>query len=525
MSPSDLHAVRRKASEPSNTDEENTYPSSSFSQSLRNLTELGAPAPIDDPDEEPIAHREYLEEAEEEEQEAEKIASHDGRRASHISSQLPNISETVPFDIVENPREDRHFTHHNLEEERSGEGQRRRSSLRSSQRKKSSHSTTRKSHHRIRDEVFIFGHLIFFSLLGTLARIELGTLTTFDAGPIYFANSLWSNFTGTLILGFLSEGSELLHHPKAKRSISRIDSLSKTKKEKTDELDSDGSGGNHSNGHSSADSSKTVAPAFMPVPLHLGLASGFCGSFTTFSTFMLDSFLALAGIASPTATELHLTPSPGRDFMSVAAVLLITISLSVVGLKAGAHAAIYLISFGRRFPRRVVRWLDYIFPLLGLLGWISSVVLAIVLRSRGGPLPFALAFAPLGCLLRFMLSLHLNSRIVGFPLGTFAANMTGTLVLAVAWDLQRLPDPTKNNMTARIGSNVISCQVLQGVQDGFCGCTTTVSTWILELSGLRRRHAYRYGLSTVAAGLAIMVVILGSTKWTIGLAQPLCVKS
>lgn len=63
--------------------------------------------------------------------------------------------------------------------------------------------------------------------------------------------------------------------------------------------------------------------------------------------------------------------------------------------------------------------------------------------------------------------------------------MFGAIVLGVAWDLQRAPLEA-----GQIGAGVAGCQVLQGVQDGFSGCLTTVSTWVLELSSLRRRHAY-----------------------------------
>ncbi|KAK6851872.1 hypothetical protein PG995_011997 [Apiospora arundinis] len=76
--------------------------------------------------------------------------------------------------------------------------------------------------------------------------------------------------------------------------------------------------------------------------------------------------------------------------------------------------------------------------------------------------------------------------------------MFGTAVLGMAWDLAHVPS-----------GGVIGCQVLQGIEDGFCGCLTTVSTWVSELTGLRRRNAYIYGLASVVVGLALMVAIMG----------------
>ena len=116
---------------------------------------------------------------------------------------------------------------------------------------------------------------------------------------------------------------------------------------------------------------------------------------------------------------------------------------------------------------------------------------------------FALVFAPLGCLGRFYASIYLNSKIASFPLGTFVVNILGTMVLGMSSDLQYVP----------VGG-VIGCQVLQGIEDGFCGCLTTVSTWVGELSSLKRRNAYRYGAVSVLVALGSLVVIMGTLKWT-----------
>jgi fluoride ion exporter CrcB/FEX len=98
-----------------------------------------------------------------------------------------------------------------------------------------------------------------------------------------------------------------------------------------------------------------------------------------------------------------------------------------------------------------------------------------------------------------------------FPTGTFTANMFGTAVLGMCYSLQR---------SGNIG--VISCQILEGVIEGYCGCATTVSTWVGELETLQRRHAYIYGFSSLLVGLALLVVINGSLLWTTGFEQIAC---
>lgn len=385
---------------------------------------------------------------------------------------------------------------------------------------------------RLSANVFIVSYLIFFSILGTLARLGLQGLTTYPRSPVSF-DSLWPNFTGTLILGLLHEGAELLHHPRAARSIARPTSTDYSRRYTTRHPSTIRSTIRSSEFSILKDYNKEAAAAAAapadPVPLHIGLTTGFCGSLTTFSSFMRDCFVGLAGGATVTAT----TPSPGQDFMSLAAVVLVTVGVCAAGLQAGAHAAVLLRRLDRRVPRRVMRALDYAVVVLAAGVWAGAVALAAVPPDRpGGPVGanatwaqatwrgqvlFALALAPTGCLLRFLLSVQLNGRFVGFPLGTFCANMVGTLVLAVVWDLQRLPATA-----SWIGRDVLSCQVLQGVADGFCGCLTTVSSWVLELTALRRAHAWRYGWVSLLTAIAIVVIVMGSIVWANGTVEPVC---
>jgi CrcB protein len=87
----------------------------------------------------------------------------------------------------------------------------------------------------------------------------------------------------------------------------------------------------------------------------------------------------------------------------------------------------------------------------------------------------------------------------------------GTVIIGMSYDLQHVP----------LGG-VVGCQVLQGIEDGFCGCLTTVSTWVSELSSLRRRNAYRYGAASVIVALCFLIVIMGSMLWTRGFSALQC---
>ena len=70
---------------------------------------------------------------------------------------------------------------------------------------------------------------------------------------------------------------------------------------------------------------------------------------------------------------------------------------------------------------------------------------------------------------------------------------------------------------------MVSCQVLEGVMDGFCGSTTTVSTWVAELNGIgKRRSAYIYGILSIGVALGLLVVVMGSFRWTLGFGGTAC---
>ncbi|KKA24035.1 hypothetical protein T310_1916 [Rasamsonia emersonii CBS 393.64] len=339
---------------------------------------------------------------------------------------------------------------------------------------------------KLATKLYTISYLIFFSILGTLARLGLQALTFYPGAPVV-TGVLWANVGGCILMGFFIEDRNLFREEW-------------------------GASGNEP---PSTDSGADVMAAWIKkhktvkktIPLYIGLTTGFCGSFTSFSSFIRDAFLALSNdLPNPSAgTTGAISRNRGDSFMAVVAVIIVTVSLSMSSLFFGAHLAIALDPWTPVVPFRFTRKvLDRVVVLLAWGCWLGAVFMAIWPPDRmhteetwRGRAIFALVFAPLGCLLRFYLSLYLNARLPAFPLGIGAAQV----------------------ITSK--SLLTSCQVLQGVMDGFCGCATTVSTWVAELHGLgMRRHAYVYGAASVGIALAFLVVIMGSLKWTIGFASP-----
>jgi fluoride exporter len=360
---------------------------------------------------------------------------------------------------------------------------------------------------RLMTELFTISYLIFFSILGTLARLGLQALTTYPGSPVIYS-SVWPNFAGTLIMGFLIEDTTLFQP-------------NQSSQETHGSTKGDGGGGDPGTAVIAAGANLKDLPSRKAahlsvkktIPLYIGLATGFCGSFTSFSAFIRDVFLALSNQLAVHGEDLSSRPN-GDSVMAVLAVVISTVSISLSALFLGAHLAIvaeYTFPYpSLPLPRAV---LDRLIVLVGWGCWIGAVVLSVLPpeNSWRGQATFALVFAPLGCLARFYASLYLNGRIPSFPLGTFVVNIVGTAVLGVSWDLAHLSSV-----------DIPGCQIFQGVEDGFCGCLTTVSTWAAELSALNTKHAYVYGATSVIISLAMMVAIMGGYGWIQGFSAQIC---
>ena len=450
-----------------------------------NLTELAAPAPID----RKYTRRESLE--------LQQQKSWKNRRSQDDSAILSEVAAPTPVDTenrLSGDEEDTgsespslHSDHENPEEE------------------SPPLSATATN-------LYTISYLILFSILGTLARLGVETITRYPQAP-FTSVVLWANVGGSLFMGFLAQDRRLFREEWGRRS--KHWSLYRSKSVSSDaEVVSK----THSE-HSKV--KKTI-------PLFIGLATGFCGSFTSFSSFIRDAFLALANdLASPSATSpFNTTPQPhprngGYSFEATLAILIIEVACSLCALQFGAHLALLTDPIMPTLPfKSIRRILDPLAVFLAFGCWLGAVFLSIFPPEDfwRGRASISLVFAPPGCLFRFYASKKLNARIPSFPLGTFFVNIFGTGILGMCYDLQHA-----RNIGAVPNGGVAACQVLEGVMEGFCGCTTTVSTWVVELQTLRRRHAYIYGMASIAIALGLSVAVMGSVGWTSGFRAPVCI--
>ena len=400
----------------------------------------------------------------------------------------------------------------------------------------------------IATQLYTISYLILFAILGTLARLGLQAITFYPGAPVALGE-LWANFGGSLFMGFLSEDRRLFSDEWG--DVRTLKSISNGGNDRKENVEDDGA--NAGNGDQEMNPEVTTTNAKRvhgtvkkTIPLYIGLATGFCGSFTSFSSFMRDVFLSLSNDL-PTPSSYPSLPATnttttsrngGESFMAVVAVILLIVCLCLSALFFGAHVANALDGVMPTIPHTFVqRYMDRLIVIIAWGSWVGAISMAIWPPDRpGGPAGhnyvswkqetwrgqaiYAVVFAPVGCLLRFYSSIYLNNLLPSFPLGTFAVNILGTAVLGMAWDLQHAPLSSSMSVA---GGSIVGCQVLQGVQDGFCGCLTTVSTWVSELSSLRRKHSYLYGFTSIAVALAFLVIIMGSLRWKHGFITKACV--
>ncbi|KAL8721812.1 MAG: hypothetical protein Q9225_001567, partial [Loekoesia sp. 1 TL-2023] len=255
-------------------------------------------------------------------------------------------------------------------------------------------------------ELYTISYLIFFSILGVLARLGLQALTFYPGAPVQ-TSVLWPNVGGSLLIGFLIEDRKLFTENWATgQSSSTITSIPLQNLDNDDHHQQQQFTNEQSKKHHHASLKKTI-------PLYTGLTTGFCGSFTSFSSFIRDAFLALANaLPTPISHTSSSTPTStiprnaGYSFMALLAIIIVTVSLCLSALILGTHLATatdkYTPPISSHFTRR---FLDRAMVFLGWTSWLGAIVLAIWPPDRRdqedhwrGDALFALVFAPLGCL-------------------------------------------------------------------------------------------------------------------------------
>ncbi|KAG7664393.1 uncharacterized protein J8A68_002066 [[Candida] subhashii] len=322
----------------------------------------------------------------------------------------------------------------------------------------------------------IIFNIVHGAIWGVLVRKGLTNLTSYSGS--YLSGVVWANFAACVVMGLAIDGEELWF--------------------------------------TLLDKHEKIYPNKGSIPVYTGITTGFCGTVSSFSSVMLEAFNKAAD------TEIGVNfnyPNAAYGIMEFLAVMLAQFGLSIMGFHMGKHMSSVADRYIVPLSLKQYKILERIS--IGIA--VSLVIIICVLlgvKSEGGwrSWTFAMLFAPFGAVLRFYLSKYLNSKMTNFPLGTFTANVSGSLLLAIFNLVGRgkLPD------NGRIVTSVIGCHVLMGLEDGFCGALTTVSTFVVELFGLNTIDGYRYGVYSIMLSFIMTILTLGAYNWSIGLTVPYC---
>ncbi|KAJ7068321.1 CrcB-like protein-domain-containing protein [Mycena amicta] len=233
-------------------------------------------------------------------------------------------------------------------------------------------------------------------------------------------------------------------------------------------------------------------------PAYTALTTGFCGSLTTFSGWELDIFKSWLNASNVPRSGLN-------DVIDGICKTAFTISVCLSSLFYGMHLA-HLVSPYFRAAEPPNRFIQHAISVLSVCIYAATIPAYYLLpRSYRHQATAALLFSFPGTLTRYLLSTYLNPVIASFPLGTFAANTSGTALLGTFHVLQSTTTRPLSGST---------CTILQGLADGYCGCLTTISTLAAEVATLKTpAHKYRYGLITWVTGQLILVCIFGALLW------------
>lgn len=212
----------------------------------------------------------------------------------------------------------------------------------------------------------------------------------------------------------------------------------------------------------------------------------------------------------------------------------VSLAVSLTALHFGGHCARIFYSWTKRLPIRSASKEDplegssnsktgrpgglfhTISIVLGALFYAGALLLYFLgPRSWRHPVTFSLLLGPPGTMLRYSLSkLNTGTRLeCKFPIGTFLANVLATAVLAAVYVGQREPHLTNTG-----------CDALYALEQGFCGCLSTVSTFAVELTSIKRaRWKWCYAVSSIVVGHLVVLAIVGGVSWSSAGLGPYCI--
>lgn len=321
--------------------------------------------------------------------------------------------------------------------------------------------------------------VLSFSPWGNMARVAMQKLITYTNAYVFYQHGtiIWINFTSCLIMGA------------ANASLKLWDCFNKDAKRPLN---------------------------FKEMPLHAGVTAGFCACFSTLSALLMELFFKTTN-----NTELK-TPNQAYGVMEFFAVILGQMGLCFFGMTLGRDFGYLvdakLVPLLRPFlNERTRKSIEVVIMLLSLGVYIANVVCVAVLPFDNWyrqEYALVVMFGLVGTILRVEL-LYFNDFWKWFPLGTFFTNVIATLIISV---LQILMYGYKKGTKELLVQNETAQWVLRSITNGLVGSLSTIAAFCYEIQNFEMiQHRYYYFMATFVTCWSVVILIVGSYQWAVGL--------
>ncbi|OBA25512.1 hypothetical protein HANVADRAFT_26913 [Hanseniaspora valbyensis NRRL Y-1626] len=233
------------------------------------------------------------------------------------------------------------------------------------------------------------------------------------------------------------------------------------------------------------------------------LTTGFCGSFSSLSTYIWELFIH-------TVIRAHTYPNRGYSISEFIVGNIVEVSVSMSGLKFGISLGSFIKENYNINSKKLGKIIKYTLALLSIPLLIIMLVLSIAYRHKFDSYwCLSSLFGIFGTYGRFYLS-KLNSSSTSqkwqFPVGTFLTNFIASTVLAILLVLLE-----------RYTSEYTKKWAIYSLMEGFTASLSTMSTFMNEMNKLKFLKSGWYLVITIFSCYSMFIIILGSYKWTKGL--------
>jgi fluoride ion exporter CrcB/FEX len=212
--------------------------------------------------------------------------------------------------------------------------------------------------------------------------------------------------------------------------------------------------------------------------LKAGLITGFCGSLTSYSSVVFGILM----ISRKSIFD----------------------GISVLIVAVGSSFALFLL--GKHFSEMPLKRYNFLMILesryFSIITAVCCGIIGLIFIILGIRVNWILSLliGPFGSSSRYLIARY-NSIYNHFPIGTFFANTLACILLFAF------------HMISTENINVLGCDFVNACIVGFCGCLSTVSTFILELDNMPVKESYIYCIISFASAFSFGLIFFG--LWSI----------